>query len=531
MASSGGAQVSTADRNRRKRERKKQQQLERRKQEEAATVAAAAAVLIEKEDDDDIEIEYVAEPIAADLPDDFARIFVQERIAIANSANESVSDSSQHQQTNNNQQEFQVVVSKRKLRERLRPTVADLKRHARRPDLVEAHDITAADPHFLLALKAAPGTVSVPRHWGRKRKYLQGKRGFEKPPFALPDFILKTGIAQVRQTVADEESNQSAKQKNRARVAPKMGAMDVDYKTLHDAFFKHQTKPKNLTKFGDLYYEGKELEVNNGRANVQNPGGPLSQQLKDALGMTELSPPPWLINMQRYGPPPSYPGLKIPGLNAPLPNANCQYGYHPTGWGKPPVDAYGRPLYGGNPFDPSGKSGAEDDAYQNGALVTSDGKTISTLQWGALPMDAEHEESDEDDDNDDESNGSGMEESENEDETVTPDDDGIESVLAPPLTASVPTAPVDMRKQAGDETPHGQVKQLYQLVEQTKLVGDQSGAVFASEVAYIVPTTAATAMVPEGAESVLSKAVPNDANKKREKKPEDENELEKNYKF
>ena len=29
---------------------------------------------------------------------------------------------------------------------------------------------------------------------------------------------------------------------------------------LHDAFFKHQTKP-SLTPMGDLYYEGKEFEA------------------------------------------------------------------------------------------------------------------------------------------------------------------------------------------------------------------------------------------------------------------------------
>jgi hypothetical protein len=34
----------------------------------------------------------------------------------------------------------------------------------------------------------------------------------------------------------------------------------------------------------------------------------------------EKIPPPWLIAMQRYGPPPSYPSLKIPGLNAPIPD-------------------------------------------------------------------------------------------------------------------------------------------------------------------------------------------------------------------
>jgi splicing factor 3B subunit 2 len=49
--------------------------------------------------------------------------------------------------------------------------------------------------------------------------------------------------------------------------------------------------------------------------------------------------------MQRYGPPPSYPNLKIPGLNAPIPES-CSFGYHAGGWGKPPVDEYGRPLYG-----------------------------------------------------------------------------------------------------------------------------------------------------------------------------------------
>lgn len=56
-------------------------------------------------------------------------------------------------------------------------------------------------------------------------------------------------------------------------------------------------------------------------------------------------PPPWLIAMQRYGPPPSYPNLKIPGLNAPIPEG-ASFGYHAGGWGKPPVDETGRPLYG-----------------------------------------------------------------------------------------------------------------------------------------------------------------------------------------
>jgi splicing factor 3B subunit 2 len=63
----------------------------------------------------------------------------------------------------------------------------------------------------------------VPRHWGRKRKYLQGKRGVEKPPFALPDFVIKTGICDVRDATHEDEAKQSAKQKNRARVSGRGG--------------------------------------------------------------------------------------------------------------------------------------------------------------------------------------------------------------------------------------------------------------------------------------------------------------------
>lgn len=92
----------------------------------------------------------------------------------------------------------------------------------------------------------------------------------------------------------------------RERMAPKMGRIDIDYAVLHDAFFKYQTKPK-LTRHGEIYYEGMENDVTLKRKRP----GQLSQTLKDALGIPDNAPPPWLINMQRYGPPPSYPSMKI----------------------------------------------------------------------------------------------------------------------------------------------------------------------------------------------------------------------------
>lgn len=117
----------------------------------------------------------------------------------------------------------------------------------------------------------------------------------------------------------------------REKMRPKLGRIDIDYQKLHDAFFKWQTKPF-MTKMGELYYEGKELEA---QMKEKKPGM-LSDELRIALGMpvgpnAHKFPPPWLIAMQRYGPPPSYPNLKVSGLNCPIPEG-CSFGYHAGGW-------------------------------------------------------------------------------------------------------------------------------------------------------------------------------------------------------
>lgn len=554
--------LSTAERNRRKRERKKKERAEERQKVEKSLVEKDA----ETETNEDIE--YVPEELPSlsseNLPEVQEALQAVERFHQRAAAAVAVisEDESKYQnaleQKRNNPDDLEnddddaaLLLSKRKIRDMLRPSVADLKRRVARPDLVEAHDVTAPDPDFLIRLKTVPGTVPVPRHWGRKRKYLQGKRGFEKPPFRLPAFLVQTGITELRDTLMKAESEQSAKQKNRARVTPKLGAMDVDYATLHAAFFKHQTKPNNLTKFGDLYYEAKELEqALHSKKNAVRPGQPLSPALRAALGLTSVHhPPPWLLQMQRFGPPPSYPSARIPGLTAPLPSPECQYGFHPGGWGHPPFDVYGRPLYGGNPLDPPGSSNEDaeggGDAATTTTLVTSDGKTISkATNWGALPEGtlAQDEEEEEKESSSEEE----MEESEEEEEEEIEDElaaiDGMESTLPPPSLPSH-TAPVDLRKTAGIETPLAGVapppppKQLYQVLEQRQATAT-AGEVFASEVAYALPTTAS---VPEGAESVLSKAVPAtsatqaSSNKRKRKgdldEDDDEEGLGKNFKF
>uniref|UniRef100_A0A6V2VM48 PSP proline-rich domain-containing protein n=1 Tax=Emiliania huxleyi TaxID=2903 RepID=A0A6V2VM48_EMIHU len=278
-------------------------------------------------------------------------------------------------------------VGKKAKRRLKRLSIAELKQLVSKPEVIEPWDVTSADPRLLVNLKSLRNTVPVPRHWSQKRKFLQGKRGVEKPPFALPEFIAATGIEKIRASVMEKENAKKLKGKMKERVQPKMGKIDIDYQVLHDAFFKFQSKPR-LSRFGDTYYEGKEHEV---QLRQKKPGV-ASDELQKALGMELGGPPPWLINMQRYGPPPSYPNLKIAGLNAPIPEG-ATYGYHPGGWGKPPVDEFGRPLYG----DVFGTAGAE-PAEQLAPSLSRD-------NWGAVEEDAEG--SDDEEEEDEEEGGGG----------------------------------------------------------------------------------------------------------------------------
>jgi splicing factor 3B subunit 2 len=286
-------------------------------------------------------------------------------------------------------------LSKKKRKERDKLSVAELKALVKKPELVDWTDTSAPDPRLLVHLKSYRNVVPVPSHWSLKREYLSSKRGVEKPPFALPKFIQETGIAEMRDAVLEKQDQASLKQKQRERVQPKMGKLDIDYQKLYEAFFRFQTKPE-LTRYGEVYYEGKEYETN---LRHLRPGE-LSDELKDALNIPPGAPPPWLINQQRFGPPPSYPSLKIPGLNAPPPPGGA-WGFHPGGYGKPPVDEFNRPLYGGDIF------GVLQPQVNNQA-----GEPIERTLWGELQPPEEEsedeEESDEEEEEGDEEDAGGL---------------------------------------------------------------------------------------------------------------------------
>ncbi|KAJ3169419.1 Splicing factor 3B subunit 2 [Irineochytrium annulatum] len=376
-----------------------------------------------------------------------------------------------------------AATSKKKKRLAERLSVAQLKQLVTKPEVVEWVDITAADPKLLVHLKSYRNTVPVPMHWQQKRKYLQGKRGIEKPPFQLPDFIKATGIQELRENVKDKSDATNLKNKTRDRLQPKMGKLDIDYQKLHDAFFRWQTKPK-LSSHGDLYFEGKEFET---KLKLKKPGQ-LSDELRAALSMPPLAPPPWLVNMQRYGPPPSYPSLKVPGLNAPIPEGS-QWGYHPGGWGKPPVDEYGRPLYG----DVFGTVVVE--------IPTEHMAEVERKVWGELEVEEEEEEEEQGGDDGEE------EEGEKEGEEDEKQDFPPEGLVTPSGMQSVPSGLetpdfIELRKERRDEGP----KELYTVLPQRdNAVKGFMGSQHTYDVSSITAAASSSSAQPVSSDSAATK--------------------------
>jgi splicing factor 3B subunit 2 len=280
-------------------------------------------------------------------------------------------------------------LSKKQRKQMNRPTIAQLKMVSKNPESIQFWDRDAPDPFLYLHIKELKNIVPVPDHWSVKREYLSSKRGIEKPPFQLPKFIADTGITAMRAAQLEKEQDKTLKQKQRDRVQPKMGKLDIDYQKLYDAFFKYQTKPP-LTRFGEVYYEGKELETK----TMNFKPGVMSEALKEGLGMPVGAPLPWLLTMQKIGPPPAFPTMEIPGLNAPIP-PGASWGYAPGQFGKPTLDEYNRPMWGGDVFG----------VYKDPQTYVNPADNIDKTLWGIVRTDMheeEEEESEEEEEEEDE---------------------------------------------------------------------------------------------------------------------------------
>uniref|UniRef100_T1JTC2 SAP domain-containing protein n=1 Tax=Tetranychus urticae TaxID=32264 RepID=T1JTC2_TETUR len=249
--SESAQQQKKLSRNEKKKLRKKKKKIEKQKSHPNEVKKATN----ELDDDDDLDIEYIEDEVPKDpIYYQYVKVFEKfkttgsEDLENLKNDNEIVDPAKKmlerkkpvelELKEDDEKNDGEPKLSKRKLKQLTRMTVADLKQKVSHPELVEMHDVTARDPLLLLHLKSTRNSVPVPRHWCYKRKYLQGKRGFEKPAFKLPDFIRKTGIMEMRQALQEKEDAKSLKTRQREKIRPKLGKIDIDYQKLHDAFFK-----------------------------------------------------------------------------------------------------------------------------------------------------------------------------------------------------------------------------------------------------------------------------------------------------
>jgi len=144
---------------------------------------------------------------------------------------------------------------------------------------------------------------------------------------------------------------------------------------------------------------------------------------------------------------------KIAGLNAPIPEG-CSFGYHAGGWGKPPVDEFGRPLYG----DVFGMQGCSGDP------ILPEEEVDHTL-WGELESEGEEEEVEEREEEEAEQEGT-----DDQSGLVTP----AEGLATPSGFSSVPAgletpAMFQMRKnQIESEMKNNETTQLYTVLPEER---------------------------------------------------------------
>jgi len=261
---------------------------------------------------------------------------------------------------------------------------------------------------------------------------------------------------------------------------------------------------------GQLYFEGKEFEV---KLKAKQPGV-LSDELMRALGMSngEKSPPPWLPLMQRYGPPPAYMHLKIPGVNAQIP-PGARWGTGENEWGKPPVDQYARPLWG-DVF-----AASRDDGAAN----------IDTTLWAPITESLEGEELEAEDEDESEEDENGEEGTETPstvagDETPSGFDSesGFSSTASTFSTSGMETPEsLQLRKKdgTGTETPD-QIRKdaprsLYTVLEQKQV--EVGSGLFGTTHTYVMPQAGAGA---GGAATAMSEAERALESKKKAKRGE-----------
>lgn len=208
----------------------------------------------------------------------------------------------------------------------------ELKLLVENPSTVQIEDVSAPNPLLLNKYKNTHNCVPVPPYWKYKKTIFYVQEAFN-PPF-VPE-----GYFKQREEFYESIDKKTRKDAENEIKYPKLKPQYMIPASSMQGMYKCAFDTSRLLKAGVLYdaYEGIKVKK---KINMLDN---MSSTLKKACGMTKYTPPQWLLNMQKIGPPPNTM-YKIPGVNCSIPK-NCVYGYEENGWDELPLDADGKQKY------------------------------------------------------------------------------------------------------------------------------------------------------------------------------------------
>ena len=213
-----------------------------------------------------------------------------------------------------------------RIKNKIKPKLITLKLIAQNPSLVGIDDVNSPCPFIYTSLKSLACFVPVSPFWAMRKGKLKRLPFNFRPEYKLPPNVASTRIAQTRALSKENAISAPKKRVKLSRLQPIIGQLNVSYSDMHDCFFKLTYTPP-LSRLGEYPQAFFERTRSQQTLSSGNPGV-ISEKLREALGMaTDTQPLPFLKTMQKIGLPPGYPGLLVPGINAPLPK-----GASPSDW-------------------------------------------------------------------------------------------------------------------------------------------------------------------------------------------------------
>mmetsp|Transcript_29774 Transcript_29774/g.72549 ORF Transcript_29774/g.72549 Transcript_29774/m.72549 type:complete len:266 (+) Transcript_29774:684-1481(+) len=169
-----------------------------------------------------------------------------------------------------------IEIENKKIKEtKVQSRLIQIRKKAVFPDLIEYIDAKSTSLKIMFLLKHELKSISIPSHWKSKKKYLIGNKNTDREKYKMDGDI---------KILTDK----------------KILGLD-EFKLLKSYFYNVKNRYKKYLDFGEYLQSFNSKTFS--RTEIMR--GFISPELRDALGITLHSLPPWVTNFSRFGTPPT----------------------------------------------------------------------------------------------------------------------------------------------------------------------------------------------------------------------------------